>query len=128
MLTYHGMRSDYYNYRTADGSLSVVSFSSRGPTSDGRIKPDVVCPGTYIRSASSDGIINSNQCGAFVSSSTNFGGSVLSMSGTSVRNVCVCMCVYVRACVSACVCAYLPFVSACVYPRLTDLRTLLFVV
>ena len=28
----------------------MAAFSSRGPTSDGRIKPDVVAPGTYIAS------------------------------------------------------------------------------
>ncbi|MDW7776239.1 MAG: S8 family serine peptidase [Methanosarcinales archaeon] len=46
------------NYRPSKGSLSdnidqVASFSSRGPTDDGRIKPDVVAPGTYIISTRS---------------------------------------------------------------------------
>lgn len=37
-----------------DGSTTdVVAFSSRGPTSDGRIKPDVVAPGTFILSTRS---------------------------------------------------------------------------
>jgi hypothetical protein len=31
----------------------MVAFSSRGPTADGRIKPDVVAPGTYILSTRS---------------------------------------------------------------------------
>ncbi|ADI75116.1 S-layer-related duplication domain protein (plasmid) [Methanohalobium evestigatum Z-7303] len=31
----------------------VASFSSRGPTEDGRVKPDVVAPGTYINSTRS---------------------------------------------------------------------------
>lgn len=30
---------------------SVTDFSSRGPTQDGRIKPDIVAPGNYIASA-----------------------------------------------------------------------------
>lgn len=43
-----------------NGSLgtqkNVVSeFSSRGPTGDGRIKPDIIAPGEWITSASSDG-------------------------------------------------------------------------
>jgi hypothetical protein len=37
----------------ADNPDQVVAFSSRGPTSDGRIKPDVVAPGTYILSTRS---------------------------------------------------------------------------
>ena len=32
----------------------MAAFSSRGPTDDGRIKPDVVAPGTWILSAYSD--------------------------------------------------------------------------
>ena len=33
------------------GPGGVAEFSSRGPTDDGRIKPDVMAPGTFIRSA-----------------------------------------------------------------------------
>ncbi|MCB0097669.1 MAG: S8 family serine peptidase, partial [Caldilineaceae bacterium] len=43
------------NNRPDKGSLSddpntVTSFSSRGPTDDGRIKPDVVAPGSFVLS------------------------------------------------------------------------------
>ena len=34
----------------ADNPNSMASFSSRGPTADGRIKPDVVAPGTWVLS------------------------------------------------------------------------------
>jgi hypothetical protein len=37
----------------ADNPDQVVPFSSRGPTADGRIKPDVVAPGTWILSTKS---------------------------------------------------------------------------
>jgi subtilisin family serine protease len=37
----------------ADGPDTVADFSSRGPCEDGRIKPDVVTPGTWIASAAS---------------------------------------------------------------------------
>lgn len=37
----------------ADDPEGMVAFSSRGPTTDGRIKPDVVAPGSYILSARS---------------------------------------------------------------------------
>ena len=32
----------------ADSANDIISFSSRGPTSDGRMKPDIVAPGTHI--------------------------------------------------------------------------------
>lgn len=35
---------------TAGNSEQMASFSSRGPTDDGRIKPDVVAPGTWVLS------------------------------------------------------------------------------
>ncbi|EKX33764.1 hypothetical protein GUITHDRAFT_90664, partial [Guillardia theta CCMP2712] len=50
----------------------LVDFSSRGPTPDGRFKPDIVCPGESIRSAYSDGTLTSFQC------------SIAEMSGTSM--------------------------------------------
>ena len=46
------------NLRVSKGSVAdniddIAYFSSRGPTDDGRIKPDIVAPGTYILSARS---------------------------------------------------------------------------
>jgi hypothetical protein len=41
-------RFDFFIY--ADGSETMADFSSRGPCEDGRIKPDVVAPGTWIAS------------------------------------------------------------------------------
>lgn len=35
----------------ADSAGDIADFSSRGPTSDGRIKPDLVAPGTHIQGA-----------------------------------------------------------------------------
>ncbi len=37
----------------ADGPDTVCDFSSRGPCADGRIKPDLVAPGSWIASAAS---------------------------------------------------------------------------
>lgn len=50
--------SDYpvapiYNDYMANNPTGIAAFSSRGPTDDGRIKPDVVAPGTYVISANS---------------------------------------------------------------------------
>jgi len=45
------LRQDFFLY--ADGPDVIADFSSRGPCEDGRIKPDVVAPGTWIASCQS---------------------------------------------------------------------------
>jgi hypothetical protein len=45
----------------ADDPNEVVAFSSRGPTKDGRIKPDVIAPGTFILSTRSQMIATNNK-------------------------------------------------------------------
>ncbi|WP_404428488.1 S8 family serine peptidase [Sutcliffiella horikoshii] len=45
------LRPSFGSY--ADNINHVAQFSSRGPTRDGRIKPDVMAPGTFILSARS---------------------------------------------------------------------------
>ena len=50
-----------------DNSNVVTSFSSPGPTSDGRIKPDIVAQGTYVYAASTSGF--SNYTGTFAGTS-----------------------------------------------------------
>ncbi len=49
----------------ADNADDIIDFSSRGPTDDGRIKPDIVAPGTHIQGpASQDPAFNGNSvCG-----------------------------------------------------------------
>lgn len=42
----------------ADGADTMADFSSRGPTEDGRIKPDLVAPGTWIASLASSAAPN----------------------------------------------------------------------
>jgi hypothetical protein len=39
---------------TAGNKEQMAAFSSRGPTDDGRIKPDIVAPGTWVLSGYSD--------------------------------------------------------------------------
>lgn len=51
-------RQDFFIY--ADGIDSMADFSSRGPCEDGRIKPDVVAPGTWIASLQSASATNEN--------------------------------------------------------------------
>jgi hypothetical protein len=62
---------------------NAAGFSSRGPTSDGRVKPDVMAPGTNITSALGDSSHTSNNClvqqlsGTSMATPTAAGASVL---------------------------------------------------
>lgn len=48
--------SPFWESPMSNNPYQIVAFSSRGPTKDGRIKPDVVAPGTYILSTRSRAI------------------------------------------------------------------------
>lgn len=51
-LTVGASKNDRLGVGTYSGNADeVAAFSARGPTADGRIKPDVVAPGTWIVSA-----------------------------------------------------------------------------
>ena len=50
----------FRNDPMANDSDTVVAFSSRGPTLDGRVKPDVIAPGTFILSTRSTQIAANN--------------------------------------------------------------------
>jgi subtilisin family serine protease len=50
----------FRNDPMANDSDTIVPFSSRGPTRDGRIKPEVVAPGTFILSTRSTQIASNN--------------------------------------------------------------------
>jgi serine protease AprX len=64
----------------ANGPAQVVAFSSRGPTQDGRVKPDVIAPGTFILSARSRAISPSNHAWASFPASSDY----FYMGGTSM--------------------------------------------
>src|SRR5438477_2347941 len=51
-------RTNFFIY--ADGQETMADFSSRGPCEDGRIKPDVVAPGTWIASLQSESATDEN--------------------------------------------------------------------
>ena len=55
----------------ASSANSMASFSSCGPTQDGRIKPDVTMPGSGILSANADNNVSSNNCNTRSSSGTS---------------------------------------------------------
>jgi hypothetical protein len=50
---------------------SMASFSSCGPTADGRIKPDLTMPGSNIVSARNDGSVTTNTCATTTMSGTS---------------------------------------------------------
>jgi subtilisin-like proprotein convertase family protein len=65
----------------ADSAGDVINFSSRGPTRDGRMKPDLVAPGTHITGASPQ---HAGYTGAVVCDKAFGGSSFYSLvSGTS---------------------------------------------
>lgn len=43
----------------ADSTDDMIGFSSRGPTSDGRIKPDIVLPGTHVTGGAAQNVLAS---------------------------------------------------------------------
>ena len=64
----------------ADDPEQIVAFSSRGPTDDQRIKPDIVAPGTFILSTRSTMIASNNTAWAAFPSSHSY----FFMGGTSM--------------------------------------------
>lgn len=44
---------DGCGYMQADNADDIIGFSSRGPTDDGRIKPDIMAAGTHVQGAAS---------------------------------------------------------------------------
>jgi hypothetical protein len=50
---------------------SMASFSSCGPTQDGRIKPEITVPGSSIVSANNDINVTTNNCGTITMSGTS---------------------------------------------------------
>jgi hypothetical protein len=61
----------------ADSANDIISFSSRGPTSDGRKKPDIVAPGTHV----SGGVWQASQFDPSVSVN---GGAAAAFDATGV--------------------------------------------
>jgi len=58
-ITSPGCSKEAITVGAVDGSDNIASFSSRGPTADGRVKPDLVAPGVGITSFWKDGSFRS---------------------------------------------------------------------
>lgn len=58
----------------ADSARDIIGFSSRGPTNDGRLKPDLVAPGTHMTGARPrhSGYTGSGACVPFFGGSSAF--------------------------------------------------------
>jgi subtilisin family serine protease len=76
------MKSTFSNSKLYNEN-NLATFSSRGPTTDFRIKPDIVAPGYNIISGHSDGRIDTFQCGMEQPAEGNNAG-LMSMKGTSM--------------------------------------------
>jgi subtilisin-like proprotein convertase family protein/subtilisin family serine protease len=70
----------YHADPMADNPDQVVAFSSRGPTKDGRIRPDLLAPGTFVLSTRSTMIAPNNNAWAALASSRKY----FHMGGTSM--------------------------------------------
>lgn len=77
------VRETLVDDRDHRGENNVAEFSSRGPTYDGRIKPDLLAPGQNIISTHGDGSTRSHQCGTQPPRLDN-NAARLSMQGTSM--------------------------------------------
>lgn len=67
-------------------SNTVSSFSSRGPTKDGRIKPDLVAPGENILSAAGDSSSQDGNCSYKYLSGTSMATPTLAGGAILIRN------------------------------------------
>ncbi len=66
-------------------STSLAGSSSRGPTLDNRIKPDIVAPGSSIRSASGDAIFGNGNCGTKVLQGTSMSAPAVAGGAALLR-------------------------------------------
>jgi hypothetical protein len=70
----------------ASGTGTGLSFSSsRGPTQDGRIKPDIIAPGSSIVSASGSTSHTDGNCGAATKSGTSMAAPAVAGGAALVR-------------------------------------------
>lgn len=69
----------------SSGANALASFSSRGPTKDGRRKPDLVAPGSSTNSASGDADHASNNCATKPLSGTSMACPTTAGAATLLR-------------------------------------------
>jgi subtilisin family serine protease len=73
------------NAEFGSGTTYVVDFSSRGPTSDGRTKPDIMAPGYALDSASSGYSQCTQQEPVYLKAGTSMATPVVAGAATLIR-------------------------------------------
>jgi hypothetical protein len=63
----------------------VASFSASGPSTDGRVKPDLVAPGMYTLSALSNGYSASPSCAIYAAGGTSQAAPIVAGAASLVR-------------------------------------------
>jgi hypothetical protein len=77
----HSIAGPYINF-SAFSPRVIADFSSLGPTRDGRMKPDIVAPGSPIYS--SNAVSSPNMCSVSGLCSSSFSQNIAAKSGTSM--------------------------------------------
>jgi subtilisin family serine protease len=75
------IQQEYLRQSAVYNNNNMADFSSRAPTLDGRLKPDIVAPGFVVISANSNGYMDDYQCGAKMGNNSTTLGV---MAGTSM--------------------------------------------
>eukprot|EP00286_Rhodomonas_abbreviata_P000440 CAMPEP_0181291096 /NCGR_PEP_ID=MMETSP1101-20121128/1777_1 /TAXON_ID=46948 /ORGANISM="Rhodomonas abbreviata, Strain Caron Lab Isolate" /LENGTH=1598 /DNA_ID=CAMNT_0023395449 /DNA_START=240 /DNA_END=5032 /DNA_ORIENTATION=- len=70
---------------SSHGEYTLTDFSSRGPTPDGRLKPDVVAPAENIRTATTSDGVDANQCAVGATSGTSMAAAFVAGAAALVR-------------------------------------------
>ena len=80
-----GRRGDNYKGSTAYDFTQLGYKSSVGPSEDGRIKPDLISPGNYVKSAKSAAYGSGETCKVLNDAGTSMSSPGLAGASTIVR-------------------------------------------
>ncbi len=78
----------YFGYTSADRTDNISAFSSRGPTRDGRMKPDIAAPGQGISSVLSSFVDTTGQAGSIHPGQKHWLTQGTSMAAPHVTGAC----------------------------------------
>ncbi len=81
----------YFAYTAADRTDNIAAFSSRGPTRDGRMKPDIAAPGQGTSSVLSSGVDTTGEAGSIHPGQKHWLLQGTSMAAPHVTGACALM-------------------------------------